>query len=412
MIRLVFAYLNERRLTTALNVLLLAIAVAMLVMLLQFARQSEARFLDGAEGIDLVVGAKGSPLQLVMSSVYHLDQPTGNIPQDALNDLRGNPMVASATPLALGDQFRGFRIVGSDYGLFSIYRAELAAGRRFDAPLEVVLGAGVARETGATLGQRFVGSHGLSAEEGGQGHEATPFTVTGILAPTGKPIDRLIVTSIESVWDVHGISHEDDARLSVEHEHSDHDEDLHGEHEPEITSILVSYRNPAAAVRLPPAVNRNTAMQAASPARESVRLLQLFEPAIEAVGFFAALLAATAALAIFIALWNAIRAREGDLALLRVMGASRAQIFMTVLLEGTVTALLAGGLGVVLAHGALSLATRSFASLSEAGIEAWRLGLDEAIIVIVALFLGAVAAAIPAFTVTRKKLAPTLSRNR
>ncbi len=163
----------------------------MLVLLMQFTRQSEERFLNGAEGIDLVVGAKGSPLQLVLSSVYHLDRPTGNIPLAELESLRRNPMVGSAIPLALGDQFDGFRIVGTETALLELYDARIVQGRLAESPLEVVIGAEVARDTGAGVGQRFIGSHGLADDDAGPGHEATPFEVVGILAPTGKPIDRL-----------------------------------------------------------------------------------------------------------------------------------------------------------------------------------------------------------------------------
>tara|TARA_R110002072_G_scaffold121321_2_gene254860 strand:+ start:2186 stop:3430 length:1245 start_codon:yes stop_codon:yes gene_type:complete len=414
MIRLVFAYLGERKLTVALNVLLLAISVGMLVVLLQFSRQAEERFLDGAENIDLVVGAKGSPLQLVLSSVYHLDQPTGNIPLEALGDLRANPMVASAIPLALGDNFRGFRIVGTEPALIDLYAAELARGRSFARGLEVVIGAEMAAATGAQLGQRFIGSHGLAADEGEQGHEATPFVVVGILAPTGKPIDRLILTSVESVWDVHGIEHP-----AGDHARGEHTQDGHahgggaGELEDrgaaaEITAILLGYRSPAAAVRLPAMIDRNTAMQSASPARESARLITLFEPAIEALGLFALLLGGAGAFAVFVTLWSAVRGREGDLALLRVMGASRAMIFGTVLLEGAIVALMAALIGLGFAHGLLWLASRSF---PEAGIVPFAFHPGEAAIVAGAVLLGMAAALLPAWNVTRNNLAPILDRN-
>lgn len=412
MIRLVFAYLGERKLTTALNVILLAISVGMLVLLLQFARQSEERFLDGAENIDLVVGAKGSPLQLVLSAVYYLDQPTGNIPLESLADLRANPVVSSAIPLALGDNFRGFRIVGTEPALIDLYAGELVEGRSFVNNLEVVIGAEVADTTGATLGQQFIGSHGLAEDSDEHGHEATPFVVVGILAPTGKPVDRLILTSVESVWEVHGIEHSDS-----EHDHS-HDADApavegfeyHGS-AAEITAILVGYRSPAAAVRLPAAINRNTAMQAASPARESMRLIALFEPAIEAVGLFALLLGGTGAFAIFVTLWNAVRGREGDLALLRVMGANRSMILGTVLLEGAVIAVLAGLAGVSFAHGLLWFASQGFRSVAEAGIVPFQFYPEEAWIVAGAVILGMAAALLPAWIVMRNNLAPILDRN-
>ncbi|MXO66203.1 ABC transporter permease [Altericroceibacterium endophyticum] len=428
MIGLVKAYLLERKLTTALNVLLLAISVAMLTLLLQFARQSEERFLEGAEGIDLVIGAKGSPLQLVLSSVYHLDQPTGNIPLSALERLRHNPLVASAIPLALGDQFAGFRIVGTKSELFDLYSAKLQSGKTFEAPLEAVIGSAVAEETGAGLGQRFIGSHGLAENAEGQGHEHTPFIVVGILEPTGKPIDRLILTSVESVWDVHGIQHDhgtaeddhDGHEDAAEAHHADADHGSHGAYGvhgprepmvPEITAILLNYRSPAAAVRLPSTINRNTALQAASPAQESSRLILLFEPAIEALGGFAVLLAATGALAIFVALWSAMRSREGDLALLRVMGASRAAIFGTVLLEGVMTALVAAALGILAAHGLLWLASETLHSVGEAGIGPGHLLPEEIAILAGAAALGALAAVIPAWTVMRNNLAPILGRN-
>jgi putative ABC transport system permease protein len=127
LIRLVFAYLRDRALTAVLNIALLAISVAMLVLLLQFARQTEDSFLKNAGAVDLVVGAKGSPLQLVLSAVYHLDEPTGNIPSTALATLRRNPAVASAIPLALGDNFQGYRIVGTEPAFLSLYEARLAS---------------------------------------------------------------------------------------------------------------------------------------------------------------------------------------------------------------------------------------------------------------------------------------------
>lgn len=412
MIRLVLAYLGERKLTVALNVLLLAISVGMLVVLLQFSRQAEERFLDGAENIDLVVGAKGSPLQLVLSSVYHLDQPTGNIPLEALEDLRANPMVASAIPLALGDNFRGFRIVGTEPALIDLYAAELDRGRSFERGLEVVIGAEMAATTGAELGQQFVGSHGLATDEGEQGHEATPFIVVGILAPTGKPIDRLILTSIESVWDVHGIEHPVGEHAQGGHDHGSAAEERedHGA-AAEITAILLGYRSPAAAVRLPAMIDRNTAMQSASPARESARLITLFEPAIEALGLFALLLGGAGAFAVFVTLWSAVRGREGDLALLRVMGASRATIFGTVLLEGAIVALMAALIGLGFAHVLLWLASRSFPSVAEAGIVPFAFHPDEAAIVAGAVLLGMGAALLPAWNVTRNNLAPILDRN-
>ncbi|WP_439468428.1 ABC transporter permease [Blastomonas fulva] len=425
MIRLAWAYMRDRPLTVGLNALLLGIAVATLVLLLQFATQAGERFERDARGIDLVVGAKGSPLQLVLSSVYHIDQPTGNIPLGELARLRADPGVGKAIPLALGDNFEGFRIVGSDSGLLDLYGARIAQGRAFARPSEVVLGADVARRTGAGLGQKFVGSHGLETDpDGEQGHDHAPFETVGILAPTGTALDRLIITSVESVWDVHGIAHDehdDDHEGEAGHDHADHDDHDHdSEHhdealqaeapQPEITAILVRYRNAAAAMRLPTQINRQTALQAAAPAAEAARLLGLFGSVIEGARLFGWLLALSAGLSLFVALWSATRAREGDLALLRVMGATPGAVFGTILVEGLLIAAIGAVGGIALAHAAMAAASSAFPTISELGISARRFLPGEAVILGAALTIGLVAAAIPAIRIFRVDLAETLAK--
>lgn len=420
MIRLALAYMRDRPLTVALNALLLGIAVATLVLLLQFAQQAGERFERDARGIDLVVGAKGSPLQLVLSSVYHIDVPTGNIPLGELARLRADPGVARVVPLALGDNFEGFRIVGSDDQLLPLYGANLDQGRSFAKPGEVVLGAEVARRTGATLGQKFIGSHGLeTGEEDGQGHDHAPFETVGILAPSGTVLDRLILTSVESVWDVHGIAHDHDEGHE-DHEEAGHDHDAdHEDHadeaatpglEPEITALLVRYRNASAALRLPTQINRQSALQAAAPAAEAARLLGLFGSIIEGARLFGWLLAICAGLSLFVALWSATRARGGDLALLRVMGASPAMVFGTILFEGLLIAALGALGGIAAAHALIALATASFPTLGELGLSALRFLPGEGVILLAALAIGLVAALIPAIRIFRVDLATTLAR--
>ncbi|AUX70515.1 ABC transporter permease [Porphyrobacter sp. HT-58-2] len=410
MIGLALAYLRDRPLTTALNLLLLAIAVAMLVLLVQVSAQASTRFDRDAQGVDLVVGAKGSPLQLILSSIFHVDQPTGNIPIEARALLARDPAVARVVPLALGDNFRGYRIVGTDAGFAALYDLRLAEGRAFAAPMEAVLGADVARATGARLGQKFVGSHGLAEEEGQeQGHDHAPFKTVGILAPTGGVADRLILTSVASVWAVHGIAEHDEGE---EHDH-DHD---HGATsgsqslQPELTALLVTYRNAASAMRVPAMINRQSALQAAVPATETARLLDLLGASLEGLRIFAWLLAATGGLAILVALVGMVRSREGDLALLRVMGANRAQVFGTVLLEGVLTALVGAVLGWIAAHGLIMAARASFPALAELGLAAWQPLPAEAALATAVVGIGALAALVPALAVYRLDPACVLVR--
>ncbi|MEM6856242.1 MAG: FtsX-like permease family protein [Pseudomonadota bacterium] len=419
MISLALAYLRDRPLTTALNVLLLAISVAMLVLLLQLGTQASERFERDARGVDLVVGAKGSPLQLILSSVFHVDQPTGNIPYSSLALLRRDPAVARAVPLALGDNFRGYRIVGTDKSFGDLYSTKLAQGRSFDEPLEAVLGADVAARTGAKLGQRFIGSHGLEEEAGAdQGHSHAPFKTVGILEPTGTVADRLILTSYETVWDVHGIEHDhdhdEDKATGVAESTDESPEILQAEGnglEQELTALLVTYRNASGAIRIPSLINRQTEMQSAVPATETARLLQLLGASLDGIRLFAWLLALTGGLAIFVALLNMARSREGDLALLRVMGATRVQVFATLIMEGVITAALGAGLGWLLAHGLIMVAKSSFATLADLGLKAWQVQPAEALLVLAVLAIGALAALIPAWRVFNLDPARVLARS-
>lgn len=410
LIGLSFAYLRDRALNTALNVLLLALAIATMVILILFSAQLGERFARDAKGIDLVVGAKGSPLQLILSSIYQVDVPTGNIPLETMAMLRRDPTVAKVIPLALGDNFRGFRIVGTEPAYAEHYGGALASGAYWSAPTETVIGSEVAAQTGARLGQKFEGSHGL-ASEGGQEHDARPFVVKGILRPTGSVVDRLILTSVESVWDVHGIAHD-----GAEHGTEGHDDTTAGAHhaeasegpKPEVTALLVTYRSALAAVRLPSMINRQTALQAAVPAVETTRLLSLIGVGLDAVKGFAALLMLTGGLSIFVALYTALRQREGDMAMLRVMGAKPSAIFGQILLEGLLLA--AGGviLGLALGHGVIALAAASFEQLHDVGLTAFRFEPAEAAVAAAALALGAISALIPALRVFRVDIAKTL----
>jgi putative ABC transport system permease protein len=425
MIGLALAYLRDRPLTTALNVALLAIAVAMLVLLLQLGTQASNRLGRDAAGIDLVVGAKGSPLQLILSSVMHIDQPTGNIPQDARALLERDPVVARVVPLALGDNFRGYRIVGTDAGFAALYGLKPAQGRAFAAPMEAVLGAEVARATGAALGQKFTGSHGLAdAEEGqDQDHDHAPFVTVGILAPTGGVADRLILTRVESVWQVHGIeAHHDEETEAEPHDHA-HEEGHEDGHEDgaaqatgpdalelDLTALLVTYRNAAGALRVPAMINRQSALQAAVPATETARLLDLVGSSIAGIQVFAWLLAATGGLAILVALIGIARAREGDLALLRVMGASRAQVFGTVMLEGVMTALAGALTGWIGAHALIAAARATFPTLADLGLAPWRVLPAELALMLGVLGIGALASLVPALRVYNLDPARVLAR--
>ncbi|HYM48576.1 MAG TPA: ABC transporter permease, partial [Burkholderiaceae bacterium] len=281
--RLATAQLRRKPLQTVLAVVLLALGIATLVFVVLVQGQLSRQLTRDAQGIDLVVGAKGSPLQLILSAVYHVDVPTGNVPLAALDQLRANRLIAQVIPVSLGDNYRGFRIVGTEPALIEHYQGGFAAGAIWTAPMQAVLGADVARATGASVASTFAGVHGLT--EGGAVHEDSVYRVVGVLAPTGTVLDRLVLTDKSSVWRAH------------EGEPANPDERAILEAEREVTALLVRYASPLAAAIVPRQVNAESRLMAASPASELARLFAVVGVGIDTMRAFAAVLIASSWLA-------------------------------------------------------------------------------------------------------------------
>src|SRR5436190_19146924 len=160
--RIVLAYARRSPLTTLLNLALLTLGVATITLLLLLTTALDERLRRDAGAVDLVVGAKGSPLQLVLAGVFHVDVPPGNIPLAEIEKLRANPLLRDVVPIAMGDSYRGFHIVGTTPAFLGLYGARVAQGELWQAPMEAVLGAQVARRSGLVPGASFSGSHGLA----------------------------------------------------------------------------------------------------------------------------------------------------------------------------------------------------------------------------------------------------------
>ena len=382
------AYLRARPLATALNLALLALGIASITVLLLATAQLEERMGRDARGIDMVAGAKGSPMQLVLSAVFHLDAPTGNIPLEDALALSRHPAVKKAIPLALGDSFRGHRIVGTNHDYPAHYGARLAAGRLWGAPMEAVLGAEVAAGARLAVGATFTGAHGLAA--GGDAHDEEPFKVVGVLAPTGSVLDRLVLTSVESVWEIHEHGGKPAQRR-------------------EITALLVQYATPLAAAMLPRQVNAGPALQAASPAYESARLFRMIGVGVDVLRAFGIVLVLVAGLSVFIALLNALEDRRYDLAVMRMLGASRARLMGLLLLEGTALALAGGVAGIALGHLFTELLGVALGQAKQAAVTGWAWDAREAWLLALALLVGLGAALLPAWRAYRTDVALVLA---
>ena len=288
-------------------------------------------------GADLVVGPKGSALDLVLCCVLHVSDPTGLVSEKAAMAAVEHPLVRVAAPIALGDNVEGWRIVGTTPDFLSVYRADIARGRVWNKPLEAVLGARAAQALKYKLGDSFVGAHGLAA--GGEMHSQFPYRVVGVLAPTGSALDRLVLTSIETVRYIHEKHKEDEAEETGMAESRVDLPDA-------ATAIVASYKSPIAALLIPRLVNADPSLTAASPTFEIARLMSYLRPltaAATALGVMLVVIAAAGAAAGLMATMNA---RTRDLALLRALGAGPLSIAGVAFAEAGLIAVAALLLGV------------------------------------------------------------------
>ena len=438
-LRFVLYSLKYRFLNSFLSIMLTAFGVSIALLISQFGNHIQNRInLDG-QGIDIVVGAKGSPLQLILSSVYHIDIPTGNIAYSKAKKIMNNPQIEESIPLALGDNWRGFRIVGTTTNYIRHYDMSLSTGRYWDQNFEVVVGSSVDLD----IGDEFMGVHGLL--EDGSSHEEHKYNVVGILKPSGTVIDRLILTSLNSVLDIHGLHKVDNSfekNHEHQHDHEHHKEEHHDVHEhdhdkekhknedekhhkhtkndketyktnelgsSEITALLIKTKSPIANINLPRSINRESSLQAANPALEINRLISLFGIGSKSFAILSLILILIASLNIFSGLASNLENRMGDLAVLRAVGFSKKRIFKIIVLEGILVVLIGILLGILIGFLLFSILTHNIFTLHTTNASLI-FNLDFILIILFVFFAGLIAAIFPAYRGSKISIANQLSR--
>lgn len=397
-VALAFAYLRRRWGQSLLSMLVGALGIAAVVTAMAGfeALPQAARHAWG--GVDLVVGPKGSALDLVLCCALHVSEPRGLISiKPAMAALDNPMMIRAAAPIALGDNVDGWRIMGTTPAILDIYKARIASGQMWTDKLQAVLGASVARALKFKIGDSFVGAHGLAA--GGDLHDKFPYKVVGVLEPTGSVLDRLVLTDIETVRYIHV----EQAKVEIA-EHGSTDEPTVANLPDAATAVLAAYRIPTAAAFMPRRIDATEDMTGASPTFEIARLMGYLRPLTVAATGFGLLLVVIAATGAAVGLLATMNARTRDLALLRALGASRFKIGTVAFAEaGIITA------GAVIAGGALTLGLLALGSdiLAERTGLLLRphLGPDQiAMIFGGAILVAAAAAAVPALRATYSQI--------
>jgi len=432
LLRLAWRNLSYKPLSALLSVLLFALSIGLISLLLNLRQQADEQFDNNLAGVDLVVGAKGSPLELVLNSMYHVGYATGNI---TLKDAKPffsprNPIVADAIPLSVGDSYRGYRIVGTIPKILDWYGAALATGELWKDDFSATIGAEVAAVHKLSIGDKFRSNHGIIDEGENNIEHDDDFTVVGILAESGTVMDQVILTTNQTYWhshEGHGESadadhdHDGDGEPDhAAHDHAGHDHAapsgdpladlLAADPEKEISSLLVRYKNASSfqALNFPRNINENTGLQAANPAYEINEVRRQFDSGQRILGILVLAITIVSSLSIFIALYSSLRERRYELALLRVLGSGRVRLFALIITEGLLVAVIGYLLGIALSHGILAFIAGNVSDDFRYSLDAGRFMAEEAWLLAIALLIAFLAAVVPAIGAARTEIGDTL----
>ena len=399
----------NRPLSSVLSVILLSLGVSMISLLILINTVLKEQMDNNLKGIDMVVGAKGSPLQLILSSVYHVDSPTGNIPLNEAKAIEKNKMVGNSVPLLYGDNFKGYRIVGTNSNFFELYNLKIKAGDYFNNYFEAVIGAKVAEKLNLNLGDEFVSSHGL--RETGETHDDNSFSVTGILEYSNSVADNLILTSPNSIWEIHADhNHSEQIDHDDEHDHDEHDHDEHDhDNEREITAMLVKFKSPMNIIQFPRYINEQTNLQSAVPSYEISRLFKLFGFGIETISLLAYLIIIVSGISIFITLFNSMKERKYDLALIRTLGGTRIQLTMMLIFESLFLTIIGFLMGVFLSRIGLLFISNFMESSFNFSLNKIEILSDEWWLFLISITIGLISCLIPSIQVYKMDISKILS---
>jgi putative ABC transport system permease protein len=381
--KIVLKNIAQRKLSSTLTSASIALGVAVVVAVLALRSQARDGFGQSTFGYDLVVGGKGSALQLVLNTVYHMDQSQGNLSLERYKDLASHRAVTYAIPISVGDSYRGARIVGTTEAFFRNFECGIE-GRAFkEGSFEAVLGSSAAARTGLRIGDAFQASHGV--EDAGETHEEK-WAVVGVLKPTGTPNDRAIFITLDSFY--HIKDHRETTGLSA---------------------VIVKTKSLGSSKQLQFDLNQRPDVIAASPAMVMAEFFDTFDWIPMILLAVSALVVVMAAVSIFVAIYNSMSERRRPIAIMRALGARRGTVLSIVMIESAALAFFGALGGIVLGHLLTAVAGSAIAARSGVPISGLAFHPQELAVVAGVLVLGAIAGILPALKAYRTDIADGLS---
>ena len=404
--------LRQHALSTLITTLSIALGTGLVMAVIAIKAQSVSAFTGGLIGFDAVLGARGSPLQLVLNTVFHLETSPGNIPWAMYQAIKDDPRVELAIPYALGDNYHGFRIVGTTTALFTEFEYRKGVrfrtqgdGRFFDPNRqEAVLGNYAAEKLGLKASDRFHPYHGLVFDESMRHDEQ--YTVVGVLEPTNSPSDRVIWIPIEGIYRLEGHV----LRGSGEEYVAQPGQEIPDLHK-EVSAVMLKFRNPQIGFMMDAMINKQGKVATLAWPIGAV-MAGLFDK----IGWMNQILALVSYLVVLVAagsilasIYNSINERRREFAILRSLGARRKTVFTVIVLEAASIAALGVIIGFII-YGAIFTSASAIVR-TQTGIVLDLLKFHPVFVVapVCVIFLGVVAGIVPAFKAYQTDVATNLT---
>jgi putative ABC transport system permease protein len=343
---IVLRSMRQHLLSTVVTVLSAALASGLVMSVFTVAEQSKSAFTGGDIGYDAVLGAKGSELQLVLNTVFHLETSPGNIPWSLYQEIKARPVVRYAIPYALGDNLYGYRIVGTTEEIHTVFeyqegrKFELASGRWFETDrMEAVFGSVVAAELKKKPGDLFQPYHGLNYLPGTDPH-VEQYTITGVMAPTNTPADRVIWIPIEGIFRMGG------HKLAGGTQEVTADMATTPDEWKEVSAVMIKYKNSMAGMNMRYEVSRGNLATLAWPIAEVMaKFFSKMGWVTKVMTLIAYLVVVVAGFTLLAAVYNTMNERRKEIAVLRALGAKRTTVFSVIVAEASAIALLGSLVG-------------------------------------------------------------------
>ncbi len=393
--------LEQHRLAASITAFCIALATSLILTVTSLQYQAVKVFSGQTGGYDAVLGARGSALQLVLSSLYHLENSPGNLSWSKYLAIREDPLVENAVPIALGDNYLGFRIVGTLSEYFQDWGKGLAfaQGGPFQGPSQAVVGSWVAQQTRLRLGDRFHPFHGLNYDAGAQHQEE--YQVVGILQPTNTPQDRIVLIPLEGVYRMSGHVLRGQGK-----EFAPAPDQAIPDAVKEVSGVLIKLKSPQAGMQLDQLINRQgqSATLAWPIARIVSELFSRLEWLVQLMKLVTVLILVVACASVSASLCNTLQERRKEFAILRALGARRVFLAGVISVECLSITALGTLLGFGLYLGLMLLVTSWLRARTGIQFDPWALHPGLWMVPSGALLLGLLSGVLPTWIVYRGTL--------